>query len=115
LQATVDFYKRSVKTEGQLNFEKEVIIKNYRLQVVDASKDITDLDRRLMHLNQGTSIYVSNSLLRPEKHKYSTEVNSTELGNIMLHEHFVQVEATLLEQESRRDLLQTAVLPITPI
>lgn len=41
MQATIDYYKRSVKTENELNMQKEVIIKNYRLRVVDALKDLT--------------------------------------------------------------------------
>ena len=56
--------------------KKEVIIKNYRLRVVDANKDLTEKDRRIMKLNKGTSIYVSNSLVKPEIYRYSTKVSS---------------------------------------
>jgi hypothetical protein len=55
--------------------EKEVIIKNYRLRVVDAAKDITPEDRKLMLLNKGTSIYVANSLIKPEMYRFSTNVS----------------------------------------
>jgi hypothetical protein len=57
--------------------QKEIIIKNYRLRVIDAIKDITPLDRKLMHLNKGTSIYVANSLVKPEIFRYSTQVSLT--------------------------------------
>jgi len=53
----------------------EVIIKNYRLRVVDARVDLTEKDRRLMKLNKGTSIYVSNSLVKPEIYRFSTKVS----------------------------------------
>jgi len=52
--------------------KKEIIIKNYRLRVIDANKDITPEDRKLMLLNKGTSIYVANSLIKPEIYRYST-------------------------------------------
>lgn len=76
LKATIDFYKRSVKDEKELNMQKEIIIKNYRLRVVDAKVDLTEKDRRIMKLNKGTSIYVANSLIKPEIYRYSTKVTS---------------------------------------
>lgn len=76
LQATIDFYKRSVKPEAELNKRKEIIIKNYRLRVVDATVDLTDKDRNIMMLNKGTSIYVANSLIKPEIYRYSTKVSN---------------------------------------
>jgi len=75
LQVTVDFYKRAIKTDDELKEKKEIIIKNYRLRVVDANKDITEEDRKLMLLNKGTSIYVANSLIKPEIYRYSTKVS----------------------------------------
>jgi hypothetical protein len=77
LQATIDYYKRSVKTDNELNKEKEILIKNYRFRVVDAAKEITPEDRKLMLLNKGTSIYVANSLIKPEIYRYSTKVSNT--------------------------------------
>jgi hypothetical protein len=71
----MDYYKRSIKTDSELKMEKEVIIKNYRLRVVDAAKDITPEDRKLMLLNKGTSIYVANSLIKPEMYRFSTNVS----------------------------------------
>lgn len=53
---------------------KEIIIKNYRLRIVDAKVDLTEKDRRIMKLNKGTSIYVANSLIKPEIFRYSTKV-----------------------------------------
>lgn len=76
LRATIDFYKRSVKPEAELNMRKEIIIKNYRLRVVDAAVDLTDKDRRIMKLNKGTTIYVANSLIKPEIYRYSTKVTN---------------------------------------
>lgn len=75
MQVTVDFYKRAIKTDDELKEKKEIIIKNYRLRVVDANKDITEEDRKLMLLNKGTSIYVANSLIKPEIYRYSTKVS----------------------------------------
>lgn len=65
-----------MKTEGEFNLKKEIIIKNYRLRVVDANKDLSDMDRKLMKLNKGTSIYVSNSLVKPEIYRFSTRVSN---------------------------------------
>ena len=76
MRATIDFYKRSVKPEAELNKRKEIIIKNYRLRVVDAAVDLSDKDRRIMKLNKGTSIYVANSLIKPEIYRYSTKVTN---------------------------------------
>ena len=76
MKATIDFYKRSVKPEAELNMRKEIIIKNYRLRVVDANVDLTEKDRRIMKLNKGTSIYVANSLIKPEIYRYSTKVSN---------------------------------------
>ena len=76
MKATIEFYKRSVKPEAELNMRKEIIIKNYRLRVVDANVDLTEKDRRIMKLNKGTSIYVSNSLVKPEIYRYSTKVTN---------------------------------------
>ena len=55
---------------------KEIIIKNYRLRIVDANVDLSEKDRRIMKLNKGTSIYVANSLIKPEIYRYSTKVTS---------------------------------------
>lgn len=55
---------------------KEIIIKNYRLRVVDANVDLTERDRRIMKLNKGTTIYVANSLIKPEIYRYSTKVTN---------------------------------------
>jgi hypothetical protein len=75
MQATIDYYKRAVKTNDDLAVHKEIIIKNYRLRVVDGNKDLTAEDRKLMLLNKGTSIYVANSLIKPEIYRYSTKVS----------------------------------------
>jgi len=85
LQVTVDFYKRALKTDDELKENKEIIIKNYRLRVVDANKDITEEDRKLMLLNKGTSIYVANSLIKPEIYRYSTKVSDV-IAEVYLNE-----------------------------
>lgn len=59
-----------------MGVQKEVIIKNYRLRIVDAHKDLSEQDRKLMKLNRGTSIYVANSLIKPEIYRYSTKVSN---------------------------------------
>ena len=48
IKACVAYYKRSFKSDEDLAILPEVIIKNYRLRVVDAAKDLSLLDRRLM-------------------------------------------------------------------
>ncbi len=85
MQVTVDFYKRALKTDDELKENKEIIIKNYRLRVVDANKDITEEDRKLMLLNKGTSIYVANSLIKPEIYRYSTKVSDV-IAEVYLNE-----------------------------
>ena len=76
MKATIDYYKRSIKPTDVLNQDKEVIIKNYRLRVIDAKVDLTERDRKIMKLNKGTCIYVSNSLVKPEIYRYSTKVSN---------------------------------------
>ena len=90
--ATIEYYKRSVKTTDVLDQRKEIIIKNYRLRMVDANKDLTEKDRRVMKLNKGTSIYVSNSLVKPEIYRYSTKVSNA----------ITEAFPDLLDDESRR-------------
>lgn len=53
------------------------MIKNFRLHVVrDPTKEgIGENERKLLELNKGTSISVSNSIIRPEKKKFSTRVS----------------------------------------
>lgn len=76
LRQIIDFYKRSVKDEKSIVSRKEVMIRNYRLHVVkDADKEIDVRSRSLFTLNKGTSIHVSNSIIRPEIHKYATKVS----------------------------------------
>ena len=52
---------------------------------MDAKVDLTEKDRRIMKLNKGTSIYVANSLIKPEIFRYSTKVtdNMAEVFPIM--------------------------------
>jgi hypothetical protein len=75
MKATINYYKRSIKPTDILNQKNEIIIKNYRLRVIDAKIDLTERDRRIMKLNKGTSIYVSNSIVKPEIYRYSTKVS----------------------------------------
>jgi len=41
-KAAIEFWKRAMKSDQELKIQKEIIIKNYRLRVVDAAKDLTD-------------------------------------------------------------------------
>jgi hypothetical protein len=51
------------------------MIRNYRLHVVkDADAEISDFERSLFNLNKGSSIYVSNSIVKPEIHKFGTKI-----------------------------------------
>jgi hypothetical protein len=73
----VDFYKRAVKDEKTIRSKKEIMIRNYRLYVVkDSDVEIDDESRALMTLHKGTSVHVSNSLVKPEKYKFSTSVSN---------------------------------------
>jgi hypothetical protein len=53
-----------------------MIIRNYRLRMVDANTDISEMDRKLMVRNKGCPIFVSNSLVKPDIFRYSTKVSS---------------------------------------
>jgi hypothetical protein len=75
LRQVVELYKRQVKADRDIGNRSQVIIRNYRLHVVtDAARELHPEARRLYTLNQGTTIHVSNSILRPEIHKYATRV-----------------------------------------
>ena len=51
------------------------MIRNYRLHVVtDAARELNPQARALCVLHKGTSIHVSNSIIRPEIHQYGTQV-----------------------------------------
>lgn len=76
MKSAIEYYKRSMKSQNEYQMQKEVVIKNYRLRVIDATKDLTDQDRKLMKQNKGTSIYVANSLVRPEIYRFSTKVSN---------------------------------------
>ena len=85
IKPNLDFFKRSVKAEGEIVKKKEVIIKNYRLRVVDANTEISEMDRKLMVKAKGSNIFVSNSLIKPEIYRYSTKVSDaiTEVFHVM--------------------------------
>lgn len=53
------------------------MIKNYRIHLIkDADKEVDPKMRALFNLNKGTSIHVSNSIIKPEIYKYSTKVTT---------------------------------------
>lgn len=89
-----------------MGVQKEVIIKNYRLRIVDAHKDLSEKDRKLMKLNRGTSIYVANSLIKPEIYRYSTKVSNAmvEVFHEMRDERYDDLDSLTfqdqLEEES---------------
>lgn len=105
-RAAIAFWKRAIKTEAELGVQKEVIIKNYRLRIVDAHKDLSEQDRKLMKLNRGTSIYVANSLIKPEIYRYSTKVSNAmvEVFHEMRDERYDDLDSLTfqdqLEEES---------------
>ena len=70
LRQIIEFYKRSVKGDHEMNQRKEIMIRNYRLHLIrdPAKEGIDETTRNLFTLNKGTSIYVSNSILKPEIH-----------------------------------------------
>ena len=76
LRQIIEFYKRSVKADKEITSRKEIMIRNYRLHVVkDVAKEIDENMRALFTLNKGTCIHVSNSIIKPEIHKFGTEVS----------------------------------------
>ena len=82
LRQIIEFYKRSVKADKEISCRKEIMIRNYRLHVVkDAAREIDENMRALFTLNKGTCIHVSNSIIKPEIHKFGTEV-SDKLGQV---------------------------------
>ena len=76
LRQIIEFYKRSVKADKEISSRKEIMIRNYRLHVVkDVAREIDENMRALFTLNKGTCIHVSNSIIKPEIHKFGTEVS----------------------------------------
>ena len=76
LRQIVEFYKRAVKDDRAISSKKEVMIRNYRLHVVkDVAAEIDEDTRALFTLNKGTCIHVSNSIIKPEIHKFGTKVS----------------------------------------
>ena len=75
IKPNLNFFKRSIKNEGQIKKKKDVIIKNYRLRLVDANTEISEQDKKLMIQQKGSKIWVSNSLIKPEVYRYSTKVS----------------------------------------
>ena len=75
LKQIVEFYKRSVKNDKDITTKKEIMIRNYRLHIVkDVEKEITEEARSLFTQNKGTCINVSNSIIKPEIHKFATKL-----------------------------------------
>ena len=71
-----------MKGDLEIHRRKEILIRNYRLHVVkDADKDISETERALFNINKGTSIYVSNSIVKPEIHKFGTQITD-KLGKL---------------------------------
>jgi hypothetical protein len=72
-----------LKTVGHTK-EKEIMIRNYRLHIVtNQDAELSDEDRQILGLNLGTSIYVNNSIIKPEAFQFTTSVLS-EGGAIIL-------------------------------
>ena len=77
LRHIIEFYKRQVKNERDIGVNREIMIRNYRLHLVKnaAEEGIDARVRALFTLNRGTSIHVSNSVLKPEIHQFSTKIS----------------------------------------
>lgn len=62
--------------KGEKDFEKpkEIMIRNYRLVSLINDQEVTDDERKFMTKNEGTNIYVSNSIIKNEIFKFSTHV-----------------------------------------
>jgi hypothetical protein len=65
-----------VKNDKDIGLHREIMIRNYRLHLVKnaAEEGIDARARALLTLNKGTSIHVSNSILKPEIHKFTTKL-----------------------------------------
>ena len=75
LRQVVELYKRQVKKDRELLNKPELMIKNYRLYLVkNPTQELDPYTRSLLTLNKGTSISVSNSIMKPEIHKFGTSV-----------------------------------------
>ena len=82
LRSIIELYKRSVKGDKELSARREIMIRNYRLHVVkDVARELSPNIRALLSLNKGTTIHVSNSIIKPEIHKFGTQV-SDRLGQV---------------------------------
>ena len=65
-----------MKGDQELNCKKGILIRNYRLLVLkDVDQEIDERSRFLFTLNKGTSIYVSNSIIKPEIFKFGTQIS----------------------------------------
>ena len=74
INSIVEFYKRSVKKPSHAELGTEIMIHNYRLRAVEEKDEFTEKERNFMVLNQGTSIYMNNSIIKPEVYKFSTKI-----------------------------------------
>jgi len=50
------------------------MIRNYRLHLVTKDSELTPEDREHLGLNSGTTIYVNNSIIKPEVFNFTTSV-----------------------------------------
>jgi hypothetical protein len=84
----------------------EIMIRNYRLYLVrDPIKEgIDDNMRKLFTLNKGTSIYVSNSILKPEIHQFGTHVSDdlTKVYPFLLDDYNIFNKPELISQYESR-------------
>ena len=81
----VEYYKRTVRPAvsdiqegGSNNATEKVMIRNYRLHLItNEALELSGEDRLLLGpLNPGTSIYVNNSIIKPEVYKYTTSIDT---------------------------------------
>ena len=71
----MELYKRQVKADREVGARARLVIRNFRIQVVkDEEKELSPDVMKLATVNKGTIIPTFNSVLRPEIHKFGTEV-----------------------------------------
>jgi hypothetical protein len=75
MRQVAELYKRQVKPDKEVGTRVKLMIKNYRLHCIkDEANELNPAVRKLSNLSKGTSIYVSNSLIKGEIFHYGTSV-----------------------------------------
>ena len=80
------YYKRTIKDEKEVEGSfKEVMIRNYRIRMMrEPETELPNEERELLGEPRGTSIFVSNSIIHPEKFDYTTVLGGEESADKVL-------------------------------